>query len=203
MKFPKEIGGAFYINLERRKDRRLQFEEEMTKAGIEGVERFQAIERNPGILGCGLSHLAILKIAREKEWPAVAIFEDDFEFLISPDEFDEELRVFFSTHEKWDVLMLSYSINNGKPYTDRLIKVLDAQTASGYIVNAPFYDTLITLYEDAMVNLEKTGKHWIYANDQIWKTIQPAADWYALKKRAGKQRKSHSDLAGKVMDYGV
>ena len=203
MPLPPQIAKAFFINLDRRKDRLEEIEAEMEWADI-SCERFPAIERNPGILGCGLSHLAVLKEAKARSYPNVLILEDDFEFLVRPDEFHTTIRDFFALQIPWDVLMISYHINSCSPTEYPMIqKVLDAQTASGYIVNAHFYDTLISLYETAMPLLQSTGRHWDYANDQVWKKIQPTSNWYALTKRQGRQRASYSDNCQKFMDYGI
>jgi glycosyl transferase family 25 len=194
---------AFFINLDRRKDRLEQIQAEVERAGIV-CERFSAIERNPGILGCGLSHLAVLKEAKARSYPSVLILEDDFELTVSPEEFHTTLQEFFALEIPWDVLMISYHINSGAPTEYPMLqKVLDGQTASGYIVNAHFYDTLISLYETAMPLLKSTGRHWDYANDQVWKKIQPTSNWYALTKRQGRQRASYSDNCQKFMDYGI
>ena len=65
--------------------------------------------------------------------------------------------------------------------------------ASGYIVNSSYYDRLINLYELAMVGLEKTKMHWVYANDVIWKSLQKKDKWYCIKNRVGVQRAGFSD----------
>ena len=78
---PLGIGGAFYINLDERKDRRAEFEGEMEKLGI-SCERFPAIKRSMGMAGCGYSHLAVLKEARSRGYTSVLIFEDDFESIV-------------------------------------------------------------------------------------------------------------------------
>ena len=198
-----QVGGIVYINLERRTDRRQQFESEMKKLGIQ-AERFSAIETpGHGILGCGQSHLAVLKLARDRGWSSVLIFEDDWECLVTPEEFHESLRRFMDLNCPWDVLMLSYNIQRSTPLNDRVCKVLEAQTASGYIVHQNFYHALIDLYESAMASLEKTRCHWIYANDQIWKQLQPSSNWYALTKRLGRQRAGYSDNAQANTDYGL
>jgi GR25 family glycosyltransferase involved in LPS biosynthesis len=60
------IDKIFYINLEKRKDRREEIEKELNTFGLY-YERFEAIETPGfGILGCGLSHLSVLKIAKTK-----------------------------------------------------------------------------------------------------------------------------------------
>jgi len=60
-------------------------------------------------------------------------------------------------------------------------------------VTFPFYQKIIDLYEWAIPLLDKTGEHWKYANDQVWKKIQPTSNWYCLYPRVGKQRDGYSD----------
>lgn len=186
------FGGVFYINLERREDRRVEIEKELEGAGLQ-FERFNAFDRKPGIVGCGLSHLAVLKEARDRGLPNVLIFEDDFEFLVNKEEFWTKINTFFDMRIPYDVLMFSYNIESSTPFNDLVCIVGAATTASAYVVNSYFYDALIELYEENFPLLESTGKHWIYANDQIWKKLQPKARWYAFNTRLGRQRGSYSD----------
>ena len=80
------IDHIFYINLDKRKDRRVEIEQELNKMELP-FERFKAIETpGRGILGCGLSHLSVFKLAKERKYKNVLIFEDDFYFLISKPE---------------------------------------------------------------------------------------------------------------------
>jgi GR25 family glycosyltransferase involved in LPS biosynthesis len=201
--WPAEIGGAFYINLNHRKDRRQEFENRMTSIGGPPVERFPGIKRKPGILGCGLTHLAILKEAKLRGYKSVLIFEDDFCPVVSPKEFWSSLQKFFDLKIQYDVLMLSHNIQRSEPYNNLLVRVLEAQTASAYIVNQSAYDTLIQTLEIGMTLLEQTGMHWIYANDQIWKKVQPQLQWFAFEPRLGKQCKSYSDNGEVVSNYKV
>ena len=194
------FGGAYVINLDRRPDRLDEITDELDRIGLP-FKRFAAIDRKPGILGCGLSHLAVLKEARSLGLKNVLIFEDDFTFSIGKDAFWEKIADLSGTD--FDVCMLGFNILRSQAHTDLLVKVLDAQTASAYIVNQCFYDTLIALYDEAMPLLEKTGRHWDYANDQVWKRLQPRSRWYAFKERLGKQRASWSDNSNSFMDYGI
>ena len=194
--------GVFFINLDKRVDRRVLIEGEFEKVGLE-VERFAGIERAPGIVGCGLSHLGVLKLARERGYKNVLIFEDDFEFLVSKSEFWAMISTFFEEEIDYDVVMLSYLMHKDEDYNDFLMKVLYASTASGYIVNNCFYDTLINLYETSVPLLISTGKHWLYANDQVWASLQPQARWYGFAPRIGRQRGSYSDNSLTYQDYGV
>lgn len=189
------------INLEKRLDRRAQFEEECDRLEIT-VERFSAIEANPGIVGCHKSHLAALKLAKSRGWENVLIFEDDFQFIVDKEVLESQLRAFFALKIPYDVLMLSYNVQKSEPYNDIVGRVKEAQTASGYIVHSRFYDTLIKNLEDHLEPLMRIHEHWIHVNDQCWKEVQADAEWFYLHTRIGIQRPSYSDLANRFVDYG-
>ena len=62
------IDKIIYINLERRKDRKEHIENVLNKYDLQ-YERFEAIQTEGfGILGCGLSHLQVLKIAKKRNY---------------------------------------------------------------------------------------------------------------------------------------
>ena len=93
-----------FINLEKRKDRLAEISKEMDKMQIQAT-RFNAVEKNTGIVGCGLSHLAVLKLAKDNNWPHVLILEDDFTFLVDKPKFQTEMKslVDYSTRHQFDV----------------------------------------------------------------------------------------------------
>jgi len=191
----ENIAHAFYINLNRRQDRRQQFEEECRLMDIQ-VERFPAIEKTPGMLGCHLSHLTVLRKAKEMGLPNVLIFEDDFEFLVDRDTFITQLQLFFDSNIDYDVLLLSYNIQASEPLNEIVSRGTDVETASGYIVHSKFYDKLIDNLTTNYSLLESTGAHWLYLNDQCWKTLQKDNRFLYFNIRLGKQRNSFSDLRG-------
>ena len=190
------IAGVFYINLESRVDRRQEIEGELARIGISG-ERFPAFKTSPGIIGCGQSHSGVLKEARARGYANVLVLEDDFMFRVSKEEFWALFAKALEEVPDYDVLMLGYSINRSQPHSDTLVKVLDAQAGSAYLVSDKFYDTLISTWDAGTEKLIETGQHWNYACDQIWKTIQPAAAWYAFSTRIGSQRPSFADTGSR------
>jgi len=196
-----KLSGIVYINLDRRVDRRKQMEDQLKEYGLT-AERFSAIPHAFGPIGCMKSHLEVLKLAKKKNWESVLILEDDFEFLVSPSELMRHLIEFFNLDIPFDVLMLGYNLKKSQPFHQLLVKVLDAQTASAYIVHKRFYNSLITLYEQVLPKFEQTRLEGKYACDQIWKQFQPKSAWYAFKTRLGRQRASFSDNTGKFEDYG-
>jgi GR25 family glycosyltransferase involved in LPS biosynthesis len=195
------IDGSFFINLDKRTDRLKDFTEEMERMDIR-CERFPAIEHTSGTVGCGYSHLSVLKIARERGYKSVLIFEDDFQFIVDKTTFIKTIKQIQVEIPNYDVVMIGYALFQATPYSENFQRVLEGQTTSGYIVNSKMYNELIELYEKAIPELEKTGKHWIYANDQIWKAMQPKKEWFATNVRIGKQRPGFSDVSNAVVDYG-
>lgn len=187
MEFLKNI---YYINLERRTDRRAQIEDELCKMGLTGT-RFIACDINPGIVGCGKSHLEVLKLARLLDLEHVLIFEDDFTFLVNKYQLINEFESI--RNMDFDVIMLGYNLIKEMNNADRLGKVLEAQTTSGYLVNKRYYTTLIECWEKGLQELIQTGRHWDYALDQVWKQLQYKDKWYYFITRIGKQRDGYSD----------
>jgi len=196
------IDKIFYINLDKRTDRRYEIEEELNNMELP-YERFPAIYHKQGNVGCGYSHLSILKIARDRGYKNVLIFEDDFTFLVSKDELEMYLEKLFDNFDNFDVCFLSYNCNSFEdiPPYDFIKRVLDSQTASGYIVNEKCYSKLIELYEQTIPLLEKTDHHWLYSTDMSWKIFQKQDMWICFDKRFGKQRSSYSDNSGAYVSY--
>lgn len=192
-----KIHHVFYINLEKRTDRREQIEKEILDYGLNSItERYDAIHTpHSGIVGCGYSHLNVLKIAREREYENVLILEDDFQFTVSKETMENMFSTLYEKYPHFDVCMISYVLQQSVeiPNCDFLKRVLNGQTASGYIVNKHYYNTLIELYDWAIPLLEKTGEHWKYANDQVWKLLQRKNNWVCFTKKMGIQRDGYSD----------
>ena len=200
---PFKLGGAFYINLDRRPDRRLEIEGELERMGISG-ERIPAIDISPGAVGCLASHIQSLKAAKERGYPNVLILEDDFTFLVSKEELWATLdSAMEETGGDYDVIMLAYNIGKSSEFSPNLLAIQDAQTASAYIVNSRFYTTLITLSEWALDKLWKTRKIYLFAYDVAWKDIQEENRWFATSTRIGKQRPSFSDIECRHVDYNI
>ena len=117
------IDKIYYINLDHRTDRKKQFENQITthfKDSIleSRIERFPAIKHEQGLLGCSMSHLEVIKKARHTDAKCILVFEDDFEFLVSREEFLSNLKQLFQQVETetssldFKVVMLAYNANN-------------------------------------------------------------------------------------------
>lgn len=198
----ENIDKIFYINLDKRTDRREEIENELNNFNLP-YERFNAFYYPDFCAyGCTVSHLEVIKLAKSRGYKNVLILEDDFQFLVSKEEFETNLRSFFENYKDFDVCMLSYNLHEFSEINNSVVnKILFSQTASGYIVNSNYYDKLIELYEWAAPQLLSTRMHWVFMNDIVWRDLQRKDNWYYFKTRIGKQRAGFSDNANCFNNY--
>lgn len=198
-----DISG-FYINLNSRLDRKLHVEHQLDLVGIRNnVRRFNAIHNINGRIGCSLSHLKCIQMAKEQNMEFVLILEDDVSFLL-PDDFVENVNKFLSNlKNKWDVLLLAG--NNLPPFTTNdevSIRVSHCQTTTGYIVRQHYYDTLIANIKEGVAKLMKTPEHHYYfAIDKYWIHLQKQHRWMLLVPLIVVQRPDYSDIEKRYTDY--
>lgn len=197
-----KFGRVYYINLDKRTDRRNQMEDELAKAGVYDAQRVPGIIDRFGALGCSKAHLAVLKDCLAHGYSSCLVLEDDFMFTESP---HEKLEAFWASGEPWDVLMLGGYVARSTPGPiQNLVRVQDAQTTSAYAVNAPFLRMMIENYRAGIASLERlTAPDYWSCLDIYWKKLQPGSQWYAFEPRLGVQRESYSDIEGRVVAYGV
>jgi GR25 family glycosyltransferase involved in LPS biosynthesis len=199
----EDIKHIFYINLEHRVDRKHHVEEELTKIGLQGYTRFNAIKMENGALGCSMSHLKCLQVAKENGWPHVLIVEDDILFL-EKDVFIKQINNFFKNHvDDWDTLLISG--NNIPPYErldDTCVKVTTCQTTTGYLVKSHYYDKLIQNIKMGIVYLTRRPQHdHLYAIDKFWFTLQRADNWLLLTPLTVVQREDYSDIQKRKTNF--
>jgi glycosyl transferase family 25 len=193
------IDRVVYINLDRRADRRDHMTTLLSSYEIDAM-RFMAIEHDYGLYGCGLSHLAALKMAQSEKWNRVLILEDDIIFNLSKEDLQTRLNTLFNHGPAFDVCMLDVNLQQSEPAEqDWLLRVKYAHCAGAYIVEKHYYQTLIDLYEFAMPKLLETGAHWIYANDAVWRDLQIKDRWYTFTDKLCRQMTGYSDTKNMVI----
>jgi GR25 family glycosyltransferase involved in LPS biosynthesis len=207
----QNINKIYYINLDHRSDRREQFNQQITthfKDGIleNRIERFPAIKHDHGLLGCSMSHLEVIKKAKADGARYILVFEDDFEFIVSRETFENNITKLFEQVENnaldFKVIMLAYNANNRAEIenNDILDSSTDVQTCAGYLVNSAYYDELIQCWEEGVRLYQETWKDWVYGCDQYWKKLQKEK-WFLFKTRIGKQCSGYSDCGKRFIDY--
>jgi GR25 family glycosyltransferase involved in LPS biosynthesis len=207
------LDAIYYINLDHRVDKRQHMETnvfpyfQQDKLNLaDRIERFPAILHPNGAIGCSLSHIAVARKAKSAGARYYIVLEDDFEFLVSREVFQDTLcKILTPPVLDFKVIMLAYNANNSSSSpisistssttstTSILEATTNAQTTAGFIVNCTYIDELIACWDRGIERFIATGEHWNYACDQCWKELQKEK-WFITKPRIGKQRAGFSDI---------
>ena len=197
-----DIKNILYINLESRTDRRNNIESQLALVGFKTFERFNAIKVKNGRVGCTLSHIKCLELAKERKYDHLLICEDDTVFL-DPTLFKKQLNTFMAKSHSWDVVIIAG--NNVPPYEridDTCIAVTRCQTTTCYLVAGHYFDTLLANYKEGLQKLlREPHKHIDYAIDKYWLKLQEKDNWFLITPLTVVQREDYSDIEGRRTNY--
>jgi GR25 family glycosyltransferase involved in LPS biosynthesis len=98
----------YIINLKHRNDRKKEIISSLKDSSIFNLHFFEAIKFNKGWIGCGLSHLYLIRYAQMMNLPYIIVAEDDFQFKLSNEKIKEALALLTSNLDEWEVF-------NGSP----------------------------------------------------------------------------------------
>ena len=196
------LQNTVFINLDHRKDRLEHVTKELAKIGIQG-ERFAAVKTKVGAIGCSMSHIKCLELAKNRGYNQIFICEDDITFL-NPEVLMDSIQKFCNdTTIEWDMVLIGG--NNVPPYQkvgDYCIRVSNCQTTTGYVVKKHYYDTLINNFRESVSNLIKDPDNKnAYALDMYWKRLQKQDKWYMIFPFTVTQCESYSDIEERTVDY--
>jgi GR25 family glycosyltransferase involved in LPS biosynthesis len=204
-----KIDVLYYINLDYRTDRKVEFLEWVEESGFpeEKIHRIQAIATpGKGHIGCCKSHIKTLETFLASSHTTCIIFEDDFQPLTLTT-FWSDIERLFNSHKSYDIVVCSYNeLLSEETDIPFLRKVNHSFTASGYILTREFAKVLKEHWEKGIQLLleEETMTHTKcnrYMNDVYWMELMPTANWYCFYPRLGVQRGSFSDLQMQYTDY--
>ena len=169
---------SYYINLEERKERKENCIKQLEKIKMGNAKRFNAIKCDKGLIGCALSHIKILNIAKEEKLPYIIIFEDD---VIFPDPQELKFRLKKYIDYDYDVLMIGAWFIGPKDYSiinEDILKVNKGRCAHAYIVKEHYYQILINnLKEGLKLKIKEKGYEGKYNNDEYWCILQEKDNW--------------------------
>lgn len=193
---------TLFINLDHRTDRLEHATAEFEKMGIV-AERVKAIQPKNGAIGCTMSHIKCLELAKERDYEQVFICEDDITFL-NPALFAQNLAQFVGNEDlRWDVIIIGG--NNVPPYQQLhpyCARVFSCQTTTGYVVRREYYDTLITNFKDGLRKLiQQPSNGREFAIDIYWKRLQLEDFWYMITPPTVSQYENYSDIEKRVTQY--
>ena len=181
-KYNSDIGAVYYINLEHRIDRKTHILEQFKLANIpdEQIHRFNAIhEPTFGMLGCVKSHIQTLELAYESGHEYVAIFEDDFTFIL-PKQFIKRVRKVLSNYKPKFLHLAYMDGRQERTYIPELCRLTKTNTTSGYIIHRSYIPTLLENFKESMSLITREGKPGKYSLDVYWFSLQEKEKWYGF-----------------------
>ena len=187
-----------YINLDCRPDRDTLCKDQLSQIGIDSPKRFSGFKTTDGIVGCGMSHLTILKDAKAKKFPYILICEDDIVFGSSK---ILKTKIDKLQNAEWDMLLLGGNMfHPWSEHSEDAYRIHKCFTTTAYIIREHYYDTLINCWQEAVEKLVKT-KNRNYALDVAWFPLQQRDTWLLVKPLQVHQRAGYSDIENKNTDY--
>lgn len=206
-----KIDVLYYINLDYRVDRKLEFLDWIEDSGFpeEKVNRIQATALpGRGHVGAYLSHIKTLQAFIDSPHNTCMVFEDDYQPL-KIDTFWSDVGRLFECGKDFDIVMCSYNeLKSELSDIPFLHKVNYSFTASGFIITKKFAPVLKEFWENGVKLLlqeEEMTKAQCekYKLDVYWMELMPVSKWYTFYPRLGIQRPSFSDLQRQYTAYNA
>jgi GR25 family glycosyltransferase involved in LPS biosynthesis len=197
----KIIDAIYYINLDKREDRKQEFLDNFNEIDEKRIIKIRAHHYpDNGAAGCLMSHItALSKAMSDNKGENILICEDDF-MIKDMNYFNKMLDLLYEKIPEWHVIMLGHNTVDSKDTGietkehEKIIRILNSQTTSGYLIKRSYISTLLDIYAKDLTEYMKTGEWGNYYTDQSWKILQPVDDWYAFEPSVGFQRPSYSDI---------
>jgi GR25 family glycosyltransferase involved in LPS biosynthesis len=205
------VDHIYYINLDYRTDRRLQFEDWIEQSGfpMNKVTRISATHvPGRGHLGCTLSHIKTLETFIQSPHHRCLVLEDDY--------IPNDIHTFWENFEKlksqnidFDLVMCAYnSLECEEGPAEYLKKVKSSFTSSGYLITKAFAPRLLENIKEAANLCEKREQETRKKADEFcidvyWTTLMTVSKWYCFFPRIGKQSASYSDVQGHYTEYNA
>ena len=189
----------FVVNLERRTDRAESIKKEMEYIGWD-YEYFPAVDTNSHV-GCTLSHLQIIKIAKERNYDKVLIVEDDCTIMPYAKSLIEQIENETSDFE-FGVINLAPTINRPMNVSEKYKWFLDATNLPPkeehhrgiFATNMIMYHSSVY---DIILQMEEPSKlHYYAIDDFIYQFVESIHQSYVPILPIGPQISDWSDVSG-------
>jgi len=206
-----KIDVLYYINLDYRTDRKLEFLDWVEESGFpeERIQRIQAVATpGRGHIGCLLSHIKTLETFLASEKKICLVFEDDY-IPVDIKTFWVNFSKLFSSNKNFDIVLCSYNLLKSEPTEiDFLKKVSHSYTSSGYLITRSFAPRLIENFKEAVQNILRIEENTRqkcneFCLDVHWANLMPTSEWFTFYPKIGHQRESFSDIDMVYANRGV
>ncbi len=197
----EKIDHVYYINLDERKDRNYQVEQELQRMHIDPrkMERIPGVKGGP--LGRSQAHLNALLDCKKKGYRNCLIVEDDVKFKGNRQSTYEQLRRLWSLGIPWDVIIFA-GCTTGFVKTDCsfVIRVNGSHTTSSYLVNGSYLDTMLNNIQEGIQKLSDSNQV-AYFIDRYWNSLQKLGRWFAFHPIIAHQQDGYSDIQKQLVSY--
>lgn len=155
------------INLDQRQDRLNKIKRMFSQFEFVKLRRFSAISHKIGWIGCALSHIRVVKEAKNRNLDYVIVLEDDT-YIRDPVRFKQLfpriMNYLQNNLEKWDLFQGNSTYSHYKPgqrvtLADENLNIISYQygrTTNFIIYNKSIYDKLLSL-ETIYSNMQLTS----------------------------------------------
>lgn len=144
-----------------------------------------------GALGCLLSHISVIQIAKNRGYKKILILEDDARF------FDDHQKIFDNAIKQlegksYDMLYLStYHKIPGKKISKNVLKMVRGYTTVSYIISDSLYDDVINMASKSRKEIDVFYSKKIHPNYNCL-SVHPVIIY---------QNSGISDILGKKVNY--
>ena len=213
------LPNVYYINLEKRNDRKKNILNQFSWYPKNKLFRINAIEHVDGATGCGLSHIKALETALDdnSNLEYSMIVEDDINFIYNKKKTKNILINMIKSDLYWNVITLAcyclpvkFSKCEIKTNNKYLNKVKECNTTTGYIIRKSYIPYLLSIFKSAIkYRIEKNIYNEDLARedgfistciDQVWKNLQ-YNNWYTPNIKIATQLIGFSDIERKEVNY--
>jgi glycosyl transferase family 25 len=200
---------SFCINLDRRQDRWTTITKKFNDFGIV-AERYSAFDGktltlpypHSSELGGTISHLNVIKMAKELNLKNVLIYEDDVEFDSNISEKFESIIP--QIPEDWDLIYFGGNHQGPiKQISENIFKLSHTYALQMYAVNSKSYDTIIDFLEDKVNKVldKKVSFKPSVAADFYLSLLQPKLNCYCIRPHLTWQIQDYSDIQEHIVNY--
>lgn len=192
------VSNVAYVNLDSRKDRRAQLEDQLKVFKPEKIHRVPGVENKQyPYVGGVTAHLNAMKLAKESNWDNVLILEDDSIWANT----DVSYPIFeMLVKNPYDVIMLAGTYSD---FDKNTFKINKSKCASAYLVNKSYYNTIISKTEEILAQYKPgiTPVDGITLDVAVFEPLQAVNKWFIVSPSLMIQSKGYSDILQKQVDY--
>ena len=214
----------FIINLDEDTERYERTCQNLISSGFQKSHfiRVAGIKEKFGMIGCAMSHVKALEIAKSHTSIShFIILEDDFNFSLSKNTITMILRNLCKLDLPWNVWQLYASraisrkmgvLNFNQNLQIDLLKIIASDCCAAYLVKREFLNTLQDSFSKGLKVFEANKNYYInkslflmhrekYSTDQVWKELQGLGNFIGVDCEVGRLRETYSHLKKQVRKY--